>query len=396
MKRKLSPSSSSSLSSSSSSSCINEQPLKNPKIKNKKKPSTTSAETAVRRSSKFRGVTRHRCTGRFEAHLWDKSSWNIAKKKKGKQIYLGAYDDEEAAARTYDLAALKYWGPKTTLNFPIDTYKNDMNEIEKMSKEEYIASLRRKSSGFSRGVSIYRGVARHHHNGRWEARIGQVDGNRYTYLGTFATQEEAARAYDIAAITHRKANAVTNFDISNYSDYLNSLSTQQHDDSPQAEATSNDEVNENNNDGNDEVNESNHDGEKYELQGLEIAEPQEEIAEQLADIAEPQEEIAEQQEEIAEAGNQNLNFTSSVEEEENPWSFCRDVFYDPFSFSPHSFDEYGEGMPLDLFYDDGFEANIDSIFSEQNFDNNGNCVASPSSSSMSSASTMSFFSGPLV
>lgn len=31
----------------------------------------------------------------------------------------GAYDDEEAAAHTYDLAALKYWGPDTILNFPV-------------------------------------------------------------------------------------------------------------------------------------------------------------------------------------------------------------------------------------------------------------------------------------
>lgn len=33
--------------------------------------------------------------------------------------FAGAYDNEEAAARTYDLAALKYWGPGTTLNFPV-------------------------------------------------------------------------------------------------------------------------------------------------------------------------------------------------------------------------------------------------------------------------------------
>lgn len=32
---------------------------------------------------------------------------------------IGAYDDEEAAAHAYDLAALKYWGQDTILNFPV-------------------------------------------------------------------------------------------------------------------------------------------------------------------------------------------------------------------------------------------------------------------------------------
>lgn len=30
-------------------------------------------------------INRHRWTGRFEAHLWDKSSWNNIQSKKGKQ-----------------------------------------------------------------------------------------------------------------------------------------------------------------------------------------------------------------------------------------------------------------------------------------------------------------------
>eukprot|EP00252_Welwitschia_mirabilis_P020270 TRINITY_DN4932_c0_g1_i4.p1 TRINITY_DN4932_c0_g1~~TRINITY_DN4932_c0_g1_i4.p1 ORF type:complete len:114 (+),score=24.16 TRINITY_DN4932_c0_g1_i4:508-849(+) len=40
---------------------------------------------AGKRSSIYRGVTRHRWTGRYEAHLWDKDSWSETQNKKGKQ-----------------------------------------------------------------------------------------------------------------------------------------------------------------------------------------------------------------------------------------------------------------------------------------------------------------------
>ncbi|OIT02800.1 PREDICTED: AP2-like ethylene-responsive transcription factor At1g16060 [Nicotiana attenuata] len=182
----------------------------------RKRKAVVPRDSPPQRSSIYRGVTRHRWTGRYEAHLWDKNCWNETQSKKGRQVYLGAYDDEEAAAHAYDLAALKYWGQDTILNFPLSTYEKELKEMEDQSREEYIGSLRRKSSGFSRGVSRYRGVARHHHNGRWEARIGRVFGNKYLYLGTYATQEEAAMAYDMAAIEHRGPNAVTNFDLSRY------------------------------------------------------------------------------------------------------------------------------------------------------------------------------------
>ncbi|KAI7740191.1 hypothetical protein M8C21_031105 [Ambrosia artemisiifolia] len=148
---------------------------------------------AGKRSSIYRGVTRHRWTGRYEAHLWDKNTWNQNQNKKGKQgsilslivcihfcypmlnVSLGAYDDEEAAARAYDLAALKYWGPGTLINFPVTDYTRDLEEMQNLSREDYLASLRRKGSGFSRGTSKCHGVS----STRWDSPLGRIAGADY-------------------------------------------------------------------------------------------------------------------------------------------------------------------------------------------------------------------------
>ncbi|KAF3786489.1 AP2-like ethylene-responsive transcription factor [Nymphaea thermarum] len=182
--------------------------------------SKKSVDTFGQRTSIYRGVTRsssilapfvviiithmiHRWTGRYEAHLWDNSSRREGQTRKGRQVvylvscdFAGGYDKEEKAARAYDLAALKYWGPTTTTNFPVSNYEKELEEMKNMTRQEFVASLRRKSSGFSRGASIYRGVT----------RLAQFN----------CTQEEAAEAYDIAAIKFRGLNAVTNFDMSRY------------------------------------------------------------------------------------------------------------------------------------------------------------------------------------
>ncbi|KAE9462450.1 hypothetical protein C3L33_05656, partial [Rhododendron williamsianum] len=187
----------------------------------KKAVDTFGQRTSIYRGSDVMSVNRHRWTGRYEAHLWDNSCRREGQSRKGRQ---GGYDKEDKAARAYDLAALKYWGPTTTTNFPVSNYEKELEEMTNMTRQEFVASLRRKSSGFSRGASIYRGVTRYMLQSMnynlsdcivilvTRIMILMVIKN----LCATATQEEAAEAYDIAAIKFRGLNAVTNFDMSRY------------------------------------------------------------------------------------------------------------------------------------------------------------------------------------
>lgn len=88
-----------------------------------------------RSSSAFRGVTLHRRTKRWESHIWVRET--------GKQLYLGGFDFERAAAEAHDLCALKLRGRAARgLNFPLERYARAASALDAMSHEQVVAAVR--------------------------------------------------------------------------------------------------------------------------------------------------------------------------------------------------------------------------------------------------------------
>ena len=70
-------------------------------------------------------------------------------------------------------------------------------------------------------TSAYKGVVQHKKTKRWEGHMWQ--NKRQIYLGSFAKEEEAARAYDKAAIFLRKPEEDLNFPLADYASEAETL-----------------------------------------------------------------------------------------------------------------------------------------------------------------------------
>jgi hypothetical protein len=140
----------------------------------------------------------------FQGVAWDAPSWIAQLKIDGSHVDLGHWPTEIAAAMAYDRAVGFYRLDKRTLNFP-DRRLTALAPIDLRRA----ARFARKSE---RDTSKYRGVflAQRESSRPWLAQLTIVGGRKVT-LGTWATESDAAQAYDRAARYYRLSTAVLNF-----------------------------------------------------------------------------------------------------------------------------------------------------------------------------------------
>lgn len=114
--------------------------------------------------------------------------------------HLGYFATAEEAALARDAAAFAVNGEYAVLNFADHAERCDPQPVRSDGPPP-------RRPDISPGGSGYRGVRRK--GGSWEARL--CVGNRITTVGSYPTAEDAARAYDAAAVAMLGDKARTNF-----------------------------------------------------------------------------------------------------------------------------------------------------------------------------------------
>lgn len=146
----------------------------------------------ARSASRYRGVS--------PQTVGERETWSAQIIIKRKGHFLGRYATERQAAIAYDRAAIHYLGARAKLNLPAESRRLGPADAATLCAEAHAEVKKTKRSRFH-GVTLQGQL--------WTACI--VHRYQPHRLGSFASEEEAAVAYDKAAVRFHGAKAKLNF-----------------------------------------------------------------------------------------------------------------------------------------------------------------------------------------
>lgn len=144
-----------------------------------------------------------------------KHKWKIDRNKSGNE-YAASSDKIDGRHKYISMHRIIMDAPK---NMDVDHINHDGldNRKENLRICTRQENLRNRKLSNNRLYTIYKGVRLTSYK-KWVAQISINEKN--TYIGTFNTDEEAAKAYDVAAIKHFGVFACLNFPDFDYSNYI--------------------------------------------------------------------------------------------------------------------------------------------------------------------------------
>jgi hypothetical protein len=140
-------------------------------------------------TSRYFGVSWNKARSAWRADLWDPHTKRMQ--------HIGYYASEEDAARAYDCAAVQANILGAKRNFPGEAVSELPETMGEQQKQH--------------SSSRYLGVRCDKASSTWRADLWDPQTKRSRRIGCYASEEDAARAYDFAAVQARGPDAKRNF-----------------------------------------------------------------------------------------------------------------------------------------------------------------------------------------